>query len=414
MGMNKLLGLVPVFFSVAAMAQQDTAGVASPSLHRFTIEAVGGYDSNVLCNDLVTALYRGGDVGRDIRNRSLEHLGGMNRGGFLLGGRMTYAWGDSLFGVANWMPRISVAYNSILGMRFAKDAYTVAFFGNAGFEGGTAQLAPASLHWSNYQTLSVGIEDRRTGTYVELSVVNGQDLNAAQITRADLYTADDGRYLDLKLKGDLHQSDTTGNELSSGLGAAITMAWHKKLHLLGTDAELSIGVTDLGFIAWNNRSLSIKKDSTVHYEGVEVNDILDLDNLVVNTTSLQDTLGLGYTKGGFSTLLPAKLEGRLSFGTLGKPSPVRGLRAYELALEQRYLPGYLPYVTATRNLVATTWCAASVGAAFGGFGGLRATVGIDAVIKKQLRIGVFTPNAVGLCSSHAQGKAVSVRAELAW
>ncbi len=414
MGMNKAWGMVPVIFSIAASAQQDSTGPVLATRHRLTIEAVAGYDSNVLYNDLVTALYRGGVINQDVRTRSLDRMGGMNRGGFLLGGRVAYAWGDSLFGRANWMPRISLAYNSAMGIRFAKDAYSLAFFGNAGFEGSTAHLAPGSLYWSNYQTLGFGVEDRRSGTFVELSVVNGQKLNSAHISKAEFYTAVDGRYLDLQLNGDMHQSDTTGKEFSSGLGAAVNLEWHKEFRLLGPGAEFVLGITDLGFIAWNNKSLSIKKDSALHYEGVEVKDILDLENLVVNPSVIRDTLGLGSSHGGFITLLPVIVEGRLHFGALGKPSPIPGLRAYELTVNQRNLPGYVPYVAATRNLVVSTWCAVAVGAAYGGFGGLRATLGIQAEVLDRLRLGFFTPNAWGLVSNQTQGKALSANLELSW
>lgn len=413
MGMNNCLWYLFLFLPMAAAAQQDS-GSAPQALHRLTIEAFGGYDSNVLGNDLVLGLYRGGTVSNEVRNNSLNRMGDVNRGGYLLQGRATYAWGDSLFGQPRWMPRISLAYTSAMGMRFAKDAYSIAFFGNAPFEETTAHLAPGELFATTFQSLSFGIEDRATASFIELSLVSGQNFNAARVSNADLYTAEDGRYLDLDLDGSFHRSDTATSSYTLGLGAAINITWCRPLHVLGASGKLSIGITDLGFIRWNASSLSISKDSSIRYDGIEVQDILDLDNLVINQASLQDSLGLGYGKGSYNTLLPFEAKGRLMLGKLRRAAHLPGMFAYEISVGQRYLPGYLPHVEVRRNFVFSGCFAGQAGVAYGGFGGWRATAGVDALFLDRYRLGVHVPNAVGLCSKRAPGKALSVRLEVAW
>lgn len=413
--MNKWLGFAFFCTSLVATAQPDSTWDRGPLRpHRLVIDAFGGYDSNVLCNDLIMGLLRGASIDRDIRNRSLDRMGSANRGGYVLSARMTYAWGDSLFGVAHWMPRLSVAYHNLLGIHFTTDAYNLAFFGNAPFEGRTAHLGPAELFASTYQSFSFGLEDRRSGSFIELSVINGQQLNAAKLDRADLYTADYGRFLNFDLDGTLHRNDTASQVINNGIGAALNIAWRKELQVFGAGGALTVTGSDLGFILWNKRALAIRKDSTIHYEGVEVHDILDLDDLVVNSSTLQDSLGLGYKHGSFTTLLPAQLEAKLEFGRLRKTPVHTGLRAYGISLDQYNLPGYMPRVSASRNLMITHSLAFSIGAGYGGFGGLRATTGIDAVIFNSLRVGVWTPNLAGLCASRLQGKAVQARLELAW
>lgn len=413
MGMNNRIWYLALFLPLAAAAQQDS-GSTPLALHRLTIEAYGGYDSNVLGNDLVLGLYRGGTISSGVRSRSFDRMGAANRGGYLLQGRATYAWGDSLFGRSNWMPRISLAYTGAMGMRFAKDAYSVAFFGNGPFEGSTAHLAPGKLFATTYQSFSMGVEDRNNGSYVELSVVNGQNFNAASVSKADLYTALDGRYLDLDLHGTYHRSDTAAMSYSLGLGAAINLAWCRTLQLFGASAKISLGVTDLGFIRWNGSTLSISKDSTIRYEGIEVQDILDLDNLVIDQASLQDSLGLGYRKGNFNTLLPFAAEGRLMLGKLRRAGHLPGLYAYEISAGQRYLPGYLPLVGVQRNFAFSSRLAGHAGLTYGGFGTWRATAGIDALVLDRFRLGIHAPNVIGLCSEQAPGKALSVRLEMAW
>ncbi|MEO7081403.1 MAG: DUF5723 family protein, partial [Flavobacteriales bacterium] len=331
---------IPLVIPVLVSAQVDSTGSTflAPD-HRFTIEATGSYDSNVIYNDLVMGIYRGGALNSEVRKRTLDALGSGNRGGQELGGTATYAWGDSLFGRSSLRPRFSLGYRNFLGMRFASDAFAVSFFGNAAFEGSTAHIGPSSFEQIDYQTFSFGVEDRRTGSFLEVGVVNGRALNSGQIHTADLYTAMDGRYLELELDGNYHRSDTGNTGFSNGIGAVLSMQWRKPLQLFRSSGALSIAVTDLGFIAWNPNSLSVTKDSTIRYEGFEVTGILDLDDLILNESTLQDSLGLGYSKGNFIRMLPGKMEAKLKFGRLQKAHPDFQRSAYTISLDQRLLPG---------------------------------------------------------------------------
>ncbi len=412
--MNNGWWLVPVLLPVLASAQQDSTWAPSTTEnHRFRIEASGAYDSNVLYNDLITGLYRGGFLSTQIRQRSMDALGTSNRAGYELGARATYAWGDSLLGHARWMPRFSLAFQSTMGMRFSSDAYALSLFGNRDFEDRTAHIGPGKLMQLAYQSFGFGVEDRSTGSFVELSVVNGSALNALDLTLADLYTAPDGRYLDLRIAGKYQRSDTA-TAINNGFGAAISAAWQHRIQLFGAPAVFSLGITDIGFIAWNGNALSVTKDSTLRYEGINVDGILDLDGALVNRSTLQDSLGFGYSTGQFTTALPGKVQARAEFGRMHRKPMDKVLCAYELAVDYRYLPGYVPRTAITRNLAINKCLVAEVGAGYGGFGEIRATGGLQARIGNRARFGIRTPNAIGLVSEAARGRALAFWLEAVW
>ncbi len=413
--MNKCWHLLPILFPVLVSAQQDS--LLLPNMtdgHRFTLTVSAGFDSNVLQNDLVTGIYYGGPLSSEVRQSTLDNMGNANRAGYELGGTATYAWGDNLFGRAGWMPRFSLTYQSVMGVRFATDVYALSFFGNAGYEDRTAYLGPSAFEQVTYQTFGLGVEDRNSGSFVELAVVNGQALNAGRIEKADLYTAPFGRLLELQLDGEYYRSDTARNGFNKGIGAAVNMQWRHRFQLFRFPAVFSLGVTDLGFISWNDNALSVTKDSTIRYEGIEVTDILDLDGLLWNNTTLQDTLGLGYSKGSFLRALPGRVETRLGAGRFHKRSNFHGMHPYELSVDYRYLPGYLPHAAIVRNLVFAKCMAISIGAGYGGFGDLRASAGLMSMLGKHFQIGVHTPNAIGLFSDRSYGKAVALHLEAAW
>lgn len=383
--------------------------------HRFTVEGVGNFDSDAIHNDVLDPLVFGGTITREARQRALDAIGDHGRGGVELGGRISGTWGNSIFGHDAWQMRTSVAWQYALGVRFSPDAFAVGFFGNAAFEDRTAKLAPLRFEQWNYQSIGFGIEDAASGSFLELAFVNGTNFNSADVRRADLFTATDGRYLELDLAGEYHRTDTAANTgFSQGIGAAVNAKWAKAVQAFGAPARFSLEVTDAGFMQWNANTRSVSQDSVIRFEGVSVNDILDLSGPVIDRTTLQDSLGLGYESGSLLRPLPGRIEGIFQFGTLRKPGHAPDRYAYEAALDQRWLPGYVPKVRLMRNFSLGRSFIAGAGAAYGGFGGLRALARVGFYTKNGLAFELETPNAIGLVSENAAGKAVALNLQVLW
>lgn len=380
-----------------------------------SLSGSGGFDANTLYNDLVMGLYNGDRLSRSLRERSQDALNGRNRGGYALDLSVAYAWGTRFFGSDRWRPRITVADHHVLGLRFRDPVYDLTFFGNAAYEGRTARLAPSAFEQVSYQTVAFGAEEKRTRSYIQLAVVNGQSLNAAHIDRADLFTAVDGRYLELGLDGGYWRSDTAGGAFggSNGLGAALELGLILPVQVGRTTGELGFSATDVGFIAWNGNSLRVPRDTTLHYRGIRVEDVLDLEDLPIGKNGLQDTLGLAYERGAFVRALPALLEAHLALGTL-RATSMPNTFAYTLGVDHRCLPGYVPFVSLRRTFGLGADACAHVQAAYGGFGGFRAGVGAKVRLLRHALLTVASPNVIGSVSDAARGKAVLVGLDVAW
>jgi len=411
---------LPLLITAANAQGQVATGAAADSLwngkdHRLTIESEGAYDSNVLYNDLVLGVYRGGYISRDVRQHSMDAIDGKGRAGTELGGRISYAWGSGLFGHADLQPMISASYRLVEGMHFTKDDYQLTFFGNSDLVDQTAHIGPSRHEQMQYSTIGFGVQDRKSGTWLELALVSGHSLNAVNIRTADLYTAPDGRYLDLQLDGDYWASDTAEQSFgrNNGIGAAINFQWNKNICILGAPAIFGIGVRDLGFVAWNSNSVRVSSDTTIHFEGLEVDDILDLGDISLDRSTLQDSLGLGFKSGTFLRALPARFAASLKFGHALGREDLGQLYTYELTVEQHYLPGYVPYARLDRNFDLFKALRAGVGVSYGGFGGLRVAAGLDTQAG-PLRISLRTLNAIGLFSDQAMGKSAMLGIEAAW
>jgi hypothetical protein len=377
--------------------------------HFLELDASGLYDSNTLRNDLVLGLWKGNTLDRGVRQRSDGQQGRENRAGYLLEGQLSYAWGDTLFGTPHMRPRIAVGYHDVMGLRYASDLYHVTFFGNAEFENGTAHLGPTYLEQVRYQTFGIGFEDTDTRSYLMVQLVNGQALNAARIEQADLFTATDGRYLQLDLNGSYARSDTapTSGFVTQGMGLALSAQVNVPVRLGKHAGKITLDVQDFGAIAWNGESLRIPKDSTISYDGIRVVDVLDLNGVLIGSTSLQDTLGLNYRKGGFLRPLPTRLAARFSI-------TADHAMTYEAQVDVRNLPGYLPHalIAAQHRFAGRNALRAEV--SYGGFGDWRAGIGAERELVRGLRLGLRTSNALGWASGNARGKSLMLRLDYAW
>lgn len=334
--------------------------------HTIAIEAWGEQSANTVYNELLIGLLRGGFLDRDLRERSRSATRERNSFGYDLGARIQWVGNDSLFGKAGLRPMINVGYRDVLGTRFTKDLFAIAFFGNAEYEDRIANLGGTAHMAMRYQTFGIGVASADRRSYVRLELVNGQSVNASDLPMAELYTGVDGRVLEADLLGQYWNSDTAGNALgrTNGIGAAISGRWSTRALSGDIPVDIGISVQDLGFIVWNDRSVRLTRDTLINFEGLVVDDLFDLDGVLGDGEQLQDTFGLRYTTGSFRTLLPFRLALNMDF-TLGNGWYTGFL------IQQVNLPGYAPQFTAfgAKRLGERTLLGGELTA--GGFGGVR-------------------------------------------
>lgn len=323
------------------------------------------YDASSIRNELVAALWRGGDISRELRERSANNGGGPERAGYILEAGLSFGWGTRFLGSDRLRPRLAVGWHDVMGLRYSDDLYHLTFFGNGDHENAMAALAPSAFEKVRYQTFGFGFETKGSGSFLMLHVVNGEDLSGARIRQADLFTATDGRYLNLELDGDHARSadDGANGWRSRGIGAALSFRWHRASKAGRHAMHVTIGGEDLGFAAWSGQALSVRRDTTILYEGIRLDGVLDLENVLIDREGIQDTLGLGFKAGGFVRPLPGKL-----YASLGLDGGHR--MHYRAEVDMRYLPGYQPHAVLSATRVnERAWYRAELG--YGGFGGLR-------------------------------------------
>ena len=374
-----------------------------------SIDAWFDYNANSLRNELVSGLWSGSYLDRDLRERTRAVMRERNSVGYLLGGRVTWVGGDSVESHVGWRSLMSMAYHEQMGARFTRDLYAVTFFGNAGYEGRRADLGPTAVTRIRYQTIGVGMQHARTNSFVRLDFVIGQSYDAADVEWAGMYTGIDGRVIRATVLGDYYRSDTASSRFGqvNGFGLAVSGRWETELKRCMNGAHLSLEVEDLGFASWSGTSQRITKDTIIEYGGIEVANILELDNALIGEDQLLDTFGLRYRSGSFATLLPFVLRASLRL-------PMSERWNGSATVDQRNLPGYLPQLIFAGERAFGSRTGAGACLSFGGFGGLRLGAMVRHRIGGRVLLEASSPHLPGFFLGSARGAGAMFNAMVAF
>jgi hypothetical protein len=382
---------------VFVLPQDSVVDLPAMRSHQISFRTWADQAANTVYNELPWAIYQGGYISRELRQRSLDQLVDRNRAGYELGARVSWTGADSLFGKARLRPMVSVAYHNLLGLRFSPDVYALAFFGNARYEDRTAYLSPSAHEFIAWESAGFGIQDSKSRSFVRLDLVRGRSLNASELRKAELYTAPDGRLLDVTMDASYWQSDTAGQawEHSNGAGVSIS-GMVNVLRRIGTTAiTTSLAVEDAGFMRWSDNTVRVERDTVFAYEGLNVENIFDLDNLLVGEAQLLDTFGLRYTRGGQTRLLP--MRATLAFDVHHAAWWARA------SMDHRHIAGYRPQVMlhAGRRLGERVLLA--LHGSYGGFGAARLGIASRIRFGHAVLLELGSSHVPGLLLGNARG-----------
>lgn len=267
---------------------QDSSLVPPKSKQTLEFLGEGFLNSNTITNDFIWAFYNGQFIDNILKEAATDkilksnRLGGASKAGF------TYTVGRDLKSRPAYFS-FSFFDRQHFDMQFSDDWFNTIFYGNKMYAGETASLGNFSLNLLRYQQFRFGWDwhgDANHGSYgVAFSLLSGEQNISINTPTADLFTADDGTYLDFSLAMDIHQSDTSNKKFfaQNGMGLSADFYYELPYTAWKKPSTIIFEVKDLGIIRWNSNSMHYSADSSYHYEGIDVNDLLNLDS---NSTQL--------------------------------------------------------------------------------------------------------------------------------
>ncbi len=279
----------------------------------FLLEGFGMVGGNAVDMQFIKQNVIGGHISSSRINHLVDNSFALNRAGFALqSGFQFMSFSDTLFGRAAWGLRLQVNTNYHASLSYTDKLFSTIYKGNAQFAGDTVQLGPMGAQYQSWQKFGVGIFNKKSLSSVSLSLVAGEKYQSLLVQDAQLYTSPTGDSLALSYTGDYYRSDTlkTGWANGSGLGLAVDLDFN--LPIAEHKGAISIGLRDLGFVAWNKQSEQIVFDSTTTWKGIEANNLFDLATDTLDLPNLTDSIHTVTSKKNFVAVLPLSLHVRFS------------------------------------------------------------------------------------------------------
>ena len=316
MSMHKGLAITAlVLLSVQLIAQtpallllsSDTLW-RSKSMMTF-VGADAGIASNAVDWDFMETSLFGGHLERESINNLIDKMPERARIGYAGNAQLELLnFRDSLFGRPNLGLRaaLSTQYNGYAAFR--PNAFETVYRGNSGAVNVPVELGPLALQNQSWQKVGFGLFNKNSLSGITLSLVEGQAYRAADINRAELFTAAQGDYVSLSLEGDYSRSDTTrrGWANGSGIGACIDLDYNAPIQQ--GKGVVSFAVRNLGFVVWNEQSEQYAIDTKVDWNGLDVTSWLSGEADSVKFPTWNDSLNTSRNQAQVWKPLPASFH----------------------------------------------------------------------------------------------------------
>jgi hypothetical protein len=323
---------------------------------------------------------------------------------------------DTIFNLPRSFYSVSLKSQYHLNSTFSKDAFELFFRGNKSYAGKKANLSNFKYNQLVYQQVNFTFghaykfnTDKFTYT-AGLSLTKGQKLYNIHAPKASIFTEINGEYLDLDADLNIHQSDSSKNEIISwnGTGASVNFSFSWKNQ---KNNSLNFSVDNFGFIQWNNQTAYIKSDTAFRFEGVDVSDLFLFSDSIKEVISLDSSLVEPYLsvreKKSYQTPLPARLN--LSYRyMIGQ-----GKMDVEAAVSYLFFAGYQLMENLSFSYTLNNTQRFSLICSYGGYSGFQAGFSYHAIIMKRWLLGMesnYLSSMLNPDKGCAQGAFVSLSA----
>lgn len=174
---------------------------------------------------------------------------------------------------------IALKQKSLAYGTYNKDLIKLGLYGNTPFLGEKLALGPFQVGYYLYSEMELGFKIHEYFRLTTAAIVGHQFANF-QATTANFQTAENGESVDYDLELEGHYSEFEGvNDIfrNNGKGAVLGIHYEKKED--GTLIQVS--ASDIGFIRWENECTNLYIDTSYHFEGLAVDDLLNFNKEII-------------------------------------------------------------------------------------------------------------------------------------
>jgi hypothetical protein len=305
-------------------------------------------------------------VSEALINRADKQLGNLMKFDESLNTGITY---ERYFKKADLTLVVGYNYRQMLDVSGPKQAFETMFYGNARFEGDTANLSNINFNYYNYNQLSLGIIKRidygsyqmvfgMTGSF--LQVINNINI---QTGPTSIYTAPYGEYVDINYNLTYNQATAAAPQFGAlnGVGASgdFNLSFQNK-----DKWKLSMDIRDVGVMTFRKYEVNYSGTNNVDFQGFVIPNLLQFTSQTFDTLNLDSAL---------TSKLPSKSNNQYTVflpftADLIFSKPLLNDRLVLTAgIQYRHIPNYYAYGYVKANYFLTSDMLISASAGAGGY-----------------------------------------------
>ncbi|MEI7594357.1 MAG: DUF5723 family protein [Bacteroidota bacterium] len=302
--MKYLFLLFSVFFCSYIFAQNDVLNnqIYANSSGNISVSGNGSFNSSTISNNFAKSFLLNDYISSNQIDKTISYLERSNHFGMDIIGRMDYL-SKELKRTDSTTMRWQFTYRSVIHSDFdiSKNLFSLIFKGNKQFAGQNIDLGHNSIQNLSYdnvmiQGISKTIFPNSTHTIgIGVGLILGKQINSAYINNASLYTEENGEYLDLSSNYSYYSSSNIPNYYKGyGINA-------NGFYLIESEKnKYFFSFDNAGFINWKSGGAIYRSDTTIRFEGVEVNDIFTNTNTINTDSIFQSITGNEKDSGAFT------------------------------------------------------------------------------------------------------------------
>jgi hypothetical protein len=329
------------FLIIAAVQVQAQKGSANffikPRTYDqiFTMEMDYGLAGTAATNAMFYSYGFGGFIDEEMKEKAAKRLSHLNLLGQNTQALFRYQQqGRTILGMENAGWQMELAWKNYMEFEFTEDVFNLVFYGNKDYAGKTADLSNSELRTLNYYQIKGGMNffSRLEKHYFafNLALNLGNKFQEGRMNNSHFFTSLTGDSLSLDGNTNYRfiqsQADNPFDIFGFGAGLDLYYKYSRE-----NKYNIEASIEGLGFIRWNKQQAHLDYSNPIIWEGVEVENILNLPNPLVNTSagdSISNFIDANASSGNYLSYTPADLKLSAAYQLIKD--------AVELGLDLRY------------------------------------------------------------------------------
>lgn len=277
-----LFFILLVIFSENARTQQLDyfENIFSDKSKIFGFKMDNYFSNNTLIGSLVLDYINGKFISEDEKDKCISNFKDEDiKLGEIFDTEISYR---SKFGNSNYFLGLMVGEHIHYETQLNKDIFLLLFKGNKNFENKFAGLHPLDINLLQYLYIKLGLQ-KMGGSfsfYANVGYAGGQRMLNLKSYRGSLFTAPQGKFIDLDLNLKSYDVSPDFNTFFdwSGSGLIGDVGLRYKI---SKNTDISVDLNGIGFINWTKGITEREVDTIYHTEGLEITSILDSFSIAI-------------------------------------------------------------------------------------------------------------------------------------